>query len=118
MEEKKPDFSFGPAASQDEREPTVRELRLLEETARRPAPLGGYDPYDRETGRDAARTAVHKTSTTTRTDLRKLSEWIKLKKEVESLKADPAPAKAATPVAPQAEEPEPVPTVRLPRPTF
>ncbi len=43
--------------------------------------VGGYDPYDAEpTARLKAPAGKHKP-----TDLRKLSEWIRLKREVEQL---------------------------------
>ncbi len=42
-----------------------------------------HNPYERARG---AGPAAERTSTTTRTDLRKLSEWIKLKRELEARK--------------------------------
>jgi hypothetical protein len=55
-------------------------------------PAGAYDPYnvDPRPGKPAAvQTAAN------RTDLRKLSEWIKLKREIEELKAEEAKPIAA-----------------------
>ena len=50
-----------------------------------------YNPYDVEPGRPAAKGEA-------RTDLRKLSQWIKLKREVDELKAaETPPAKPRTP---------------------
>ncbi|MEO7774009.1 MAG: hypothetical protein ABIT36_05925 [Steroidobacteraceae bacterium] len=43
---------------------------------------GGYDPYDRDPLKKAKKPATSHQ----RTDLRKLSEWIRLKREVEELK--------------------------------
>ncbi|MBV6417936.1 MAG: hypothetical protein CMLOHMNK_02715 [Steroidobacteraceae bacterium] len=42
-----------------------------------------HNPYERVRGEPAG---AERTSTTTRTDLRKLSEWIKLKRELEARK--------------------------------
>lgn len=88
MEGKKPQFSFGTDGEQD-REPTARILRLeLEDTARKAPSKASYNPYDREVVLGQPKKAAP-----ARPDLRKLSEWIKLKKEVDSLKAaDPPPA--------------------------
>jgi hypothetical protein len=54
-------------------------------------PAGAYNPYDVDprTGKKTARAPA------ARTDLRKLSEWIKLKREVDELKAaegEPVPS--------------------------
>jgi len=78
MEEKKNKFSFVPDAPED-RELTIRELRLLEESGSRPGLSLGYNPYDR----DEPKTPV---VAAPRPDLRKLSEWIKLQKQVDALK--------------------------------
>lgn len=45
---------------------------------------GAYDPYDV----DPRRGRRPEKSGTTRTDLRQLSKWIKLKREIEELKAE------------------------------
>lgn len=57
---------------------------LLERGAGKPLPKGAYNPYDVDPrrGKPAPETAA------ARTDLRKLSEWIKLKREIEDLKAE------------------------------
>ena len=89
MEGKKPQFSFEDPAKRD---PTERMLRLeLEDTAAKPAAVPGYNPYDR----NPVKAGPPKKPAAARSDLRKLSEWIRLKKEVENLKdADPpAPPK-------------------------
>jgi hypothetical protein len=83
MEGKKPQFSFGPTGVPEDHEPTVRELRLLEDTARKAVPtVSGYNPYNRDSA-----TALSAKPKAPKPDLRKLSEWIKLKKEVDDLKA-------------------------------
>jgi hypothetical protein len=114
MDTKKPQFSFGTPTPPEDRVPTVRELRLLDESQKEPQPADGYNPYDREPEPPPAKTAA-----TTRTDLRKLSEWILLKKGVDERKETRPESEAATPTA--APDPEPVveeyePTVRIPRP--
>ncbi len=54
-------------------------------------PANAYDPYDVEAGE--APKKVADPSAANRTDLRKLSQWIKLKREVDELKAvDDTPA--------------------------
>jgi hypothetical protein len=66
------------------------ELSLEEEDAllargtNKPLPQGAYDPYDVDPrrGRSSAGEAHG------RTDLRKLSEWIRLKREIEELKTE------------------------------
>ena len=60
-------------------EPAPGELQLE-------APQTSCDPYSNRSG--AART---KTGNTTRTDLRKLSEWIKMMRELEDRKRDSPP---------------------------
>jgi hypothetical protein len=68
-------------------EPEPLELKLEDEEqpphARTVTKLkGGYDPYDRDPARkNKPQVANHEA-----TDLRKLSEWIRLKREVEELK--------------------------------
>jgi hypothetical protein len=54
------------------------ELILEEETV--PAPVGGYDPYETW---PSVRTPG---STTKQADLRRLSEWIRLRRQVSQLK--------------------------------
>ena len=81
MQSKSPDFSFG-TSSGDDPEPTVRDVRALE---LEPPPQGpgsarAFNPYDRDQ-------PATRTGNTTRTDLRKLSEWIRLKKELEERRA-------------------------------
>ncbi len=78
MEDKKNKFSFAMDAT-EERELTIRELRLLEESAIRPGLSVGYNPYDRDEPKSPTVMAP-------RPDLRKLSEWIKLQKQVDALK--------------------------------
>jgi hypothetical protein len=95
MERKKPQFSFVDPAKRD---PTERMLRLeLEDTAVKPAAVAGYNPYDR----DPVKASPPKKSAAARSDLRKLSEWIKLKKEVESLKDADPPAPPKVPRRPR-----------------
>jgi hypothetical protein len=91
MEGKKPQFSFGPAGIPEDHEPTVRELRLLDDTVRKAVPtVSGYNPYNRDSA-----AALGSKPKTVKPDLRKLSEWIKLKKEVDDLKGkDPEPPAA------------------------
>jgi len=58
---------------------------LLERaTAGKALPKGAYNPYDV----DPRAVRTPKTGAGARTDLRKLSEWIKLKREIEELKAE------------------------------
>ena len=57
-------------------------------------PAGAYDPYDVEPRRPKAADKVDVPGAT-RTDLRKLSEWIKLKREIEELKAEESKPAAA-----------------------
>ena len=110
MGDKDAKFTFGPTEPAADNDPTVRDVHRLEleQTHDEPRIVGGYNPYDRDVkGKAPAPAAPAKrTSTTTRTDLRKLSEWIKLRQEVEARKNS------------EASEPEPVPTVKLPRPKF
>jgi hypothetical protein len=88
MEDKKPDFSFGPTESSNPDEPdaALRELSLLPDSPKKKKVLTGYDPYDRD-----ANVTTKEPAPANRADLRKLSEWIKLKKEVETLKNEPPP---------------------------
>jgi hypothetical protein len=80
MEEKKNKFSFVPQEAQ-ERELTIRDLRLLEESAIKPGLSVGYNPYDSDKPKVP-------TAMAPRPDLRKLSEWIKLQKQVDALKKE------------------------------
>ena len=115
MGDKDAKFTFGPTEPAADKDPTVRDVHRLEleQTHDEPRIVGGYNPYDRDVKGKAPAPAASspaapakRTSTTTRTDLRKLSEWIKLRKEVEARKNS------------ETSEPEPVPTVKLPRPKF
>ncbi len=58
---------------------------LLERGAKKALAQGAYNPYDVDPRR--GKKAVEK-GNTTRTDLRQLSKWIKLKREIEDLKAE------------------------------
>lgn len=78
MEDKKNKFSFAPDDTA-ERDLTIRELRLLEESAIKSGLSAGYNPYDRDEPKAPTVMAP-------RPDLRKLSEWIKLQKQVDALK--------------------------------
>lgn len=76
-----------PPAAERAPEPAL-ELRLEEDdgdTVRRhglkPKLKGGYDPYDRDPLKKKKMEVVRQSP-----DLRKLSEWIRLKREVEELK--------------------------------
>ena len=59
---------------------------LLERGSGKSLPNGAYNPYDVDPR--AVRPPVKAAGSAARTDLRKLSEWIKLKREVEDLKAE------------------------------
>ena len=62
---------------------------LLERGAKKALPQGAYNPYDVDPRRGkAAASPAPGSGGTSRTDLRKLSEWIKLKREIEDLKAE------------------------------
>ena len=69
-------------------ERTVFEIEGERSTASRTP--GGYNPYDRSPGQ-APRAPTTRTSNTTRTDLRKLSEWIKLMRALEEKKRNGSP---------------------------
>ena len=56
-------------------------LEIADELTLAPQSEGSYDPYARRATRQAPRTG-----NTTRTDLRKLSEWIKMMRELEERK--------------------------------
>ena len=111
MGDKDSKFTFGQSEQPAERDPTVRDVHKLElEQTQDPAkPASGYNPYDRDPKAQVKAAAPApdqpiRTSTTTRTDLRKLSEWIKLRQEVEARKVD------------ERDAAERVPTVKIPRP--
>ena len=57
--------------------------------------VGGYNPYDRPIDliedRNPRKSGVAPESKRKPTDLRKLSEWIRLQRQVEALKKDPKP---------------------------
>ena len=57
--------------------------------------VGGYNPYDTPIGstddRNPRKTDVAPEPKRKPTDLRKLSEWIRLQRQVEALKKDPKP---------------------------
>jgi hypothetical protein len=59
---------------------------LLERSGGKALPKGAYDPYDVDPR--APRVPAKTAGPAARTDLRKLSEWIKLKREIEDLKAE------------------------------
>jgi hypothetical protein len=64
-------------------------LELAEDAAAQPEE--GFNPYGlgatgSVTGRQRTRAATRGTGTTTRTDLRKLSDWIKMMREIEERK--------------------------------
>ena len=118
MGDKDTRFTFGRPELPEDRDPTVRDVHRLEleQTSDEAKPVAGFNPYNRDVpGKaktqtpDPAPTGVNRTSTTTRTDLRKLSEWIKLRQQVDALKS----SEAGKP-----DEAERVPTVRIPRPKF
>lgn len=102
MTEKDAKFSFFAAAHRDQ-DPTVREVRhlRLEETVETVRPKAGYNPYERDMApqdkRDSARAP--------RTDLRKLSEWIKLRQQIEAQKTnettEASPTETAKPPRPK-----------------
>jgi len=58
---------------------------LLSRGAKKALPQGAYNPYDVDPRRGKA---TAQSEAQARTDLRKLSEWIKLKREIEELKAE------------------------------
>ena len=49
-------------------------------------PVESFNPYAREVARDTPPASTRSAGNTTRTDLRKLSEWIKLRREMEQKK--------------------------------
>ena len=49
-------------------------------------PVESFNPYAREVARDTPPASTRSAGNTTRTDLRKLSEWIKLTRELEERK--------------------------------
>jgi hypothetical protein len=79
-----PKFSFGPSGEdfKDSSQGNLPKLELeLAPDLGAPEATRGYNPYDRTSGggKPAAPAAQ-----TQRTDLRKLSEWIKLRQQVEA----------------------------------
>lgn len=84
MAQKDPQFSFG-GVSEDFTDATQRNLPQLELAPEllSDEQTGGYNPYERDLG------SKRGTEATQRTDLRKLSEWIKLRQQVEAQKAAP-----------------------------
>jgi hypothetical protein len=109
MGDKDAKFTFSRPADAEDRDPTVRDVRRLEleQTGDGARLVGGFNPYDRDVRTKApAPEPAARTSTTARTDLRKLSEWIKLRQDVEARKSS------------EASEAERVPTVRIPKPKF
>lgn len=83
MTQKDQQFSFG-HVGEDFSDATQRNLPKLElaPDMLTPENVGGYNPYERDATQKS-------TGATQRTDLRKLSEWIKLKQQVEAQKAAP-----------------------------
>jgi hypothetical protein len=108
MGDKDTKFTFSKPALTEDRDPTVRDVHRLEleQSNDESKPVSGYNPYNRDVKKKAAEPAATRTSTTTRTDLRKLSEWIKLKQDVEARKTR------------ETSDADRVPTVRLPKPKF
>lgn len=109
MGDKDSKFTFVKPEGPEDRDPTVRDVHRLEleQSSDESRPVAGYNPYNRDVKKkSAAPAAATRTSTTTRTDLRKLSEWIKLKQEVDSRKSS------------ETSDADRVPTVRLPKPKF
>jgi hypothetical protein len=124
MGDKDTTFRFGRPELPEDRDPTVREVHRLEleQTSDEAQPVGGFNPYDRDV-RDTppASAPTPRTGTTTRTDLRKLSEWIKLRQDVEARKSSESSATSEAGEAGEAGAPsdaERVPTVRIPKPKF
>lgn len=74
-------FSFGPISEEyaDATQRNLPKLTLAPKVEIDPVSRG-VNPYDRELSRQS-------TGKTPRTDLRKLSEWMKLQKQVEAQKA-------------------------------
>ena len=74
-------FSFGPISEEyaDATQRNLPKLTLAPKVEIDPVPRGA-DPYDRDLSQQS-------TGKTPRTDLRKLSEWIKLQKQVEARKS-------------------------------
>lgn len=71
---------------------------LLERGGKKALPQGAYNPYDVDPRAGKAKpVAAPAAGGPTRTDLRKLSEWIKLKREIEELKAEEDRAAAEHP---------------------
>ncbi len=81
MNAKKPG-PYTPKSTSSRSAPKPASELSLEDTGPRPAPGGAYNPYDID---PKARRPLKPVA---KQDLRKLSEWIKLKKEVEELKKE------------------------------
>jgi hypothetical protein len=124
MGDKDSKFTFVRPEVPVDRDPTVRDVHRLEleQTSDETKPVGGFNPYDRDVGKKAPATApTQRTGTTTRTDLRKLSEWIKLRQEIEARKSSEPGEPGKTSESSESSEPseaERVPTVRIPKPKF
>jgi hypothetical protein len=61
---------------------------LLERASGKALPKGAYNPYDVDPRAVRAPAKAAAAGPAARTDLRKLSEWIKLKREIEDLKTE------------------------------
>lgn len=98
MMQKDAPFSFG-NLGEDFKDATQRNLPRLELAPELldPEHASGYNPYERDPGGKPRAF----TGTTQRTDLRKLSEWIKLQKQVEAQKNAPVEETGAHPTLPQ-----------------
>lgn len=84
-------FSFAPISEEyaDVTQRNLPKLSLAPDTETDPV-IRGVNPYDRDVSQKRAEKAP-------RTDLRKLSEWIKLQKQVETQKAAAAEDTGADP---------------------
>lgn len=88
-------FSFGPTGEEfaDSTQRNLPKLTLAPDMEIDPL-AKGVNPYDRD--------PTHKsTGKTQRTDLRKLSEWIKLQKQVEAQKSAPVEETGTHPTLPK-----------------
>ena len=92
-------FSFGPI-SEEYADVTQRNLPklTLAQQAELDSASRGVNPYDRDATQQPA-------SKTQRTDLRKLSEWIKLQKQIEAEKAAAGEATAGSALPPGVPNP-------------
>jgi len=102
MMQKDSHFSFG-NLGEDFKDATQRNLPRLELAPELldPEHASGYNPYERDPGGKPRAS----TGTTQRTDLRKLSEWIRLKQQVEAQKSAPTEATGEFP-SPGADKPK------------